>query len=238
MTTATISIARTIPNVGVLEFEETETSRAYWLRADGAKRRTRLPSVTTILKGTWPRPRLLAWYADKGADAPALLAAAAERGKAVHRFIEEFMRDGTLLPFDAFPPEYHGYLQGAARFLWEHEPKPIAIERLVCHPELNYAGRLDLIAEVDGVPTLLDFKSNPKGAIYMEAHVQAIAYVIADERCGAQRVDRTMLVGIAQDGTYTPVPGETDVAPKVWASALDWYKQQARLRRALGNGEA
>lgn len=234
--TATVSVARTIAGVGVLEFEESDKRRAYWLRQEGNSRRTRLPSVTTILRETWAKPRLLAWYAEQGTNAPAVLQAASERGKAVHLFVETFMRDGTLLPFEQFPVEYRGYLQGVARFLWERDPKPIAVERLVCHPEMNYAGRLDLIAEVDGARTLLDYKSNPKGAVYPEAHVQAIAYAIADERCGSAPIERVMLVGISEDGRCLPVAGEMDVTRKVWASALDYYRQIQRLKRAMTNG--
>jgi hypothetical protein len=230
--TDTTSVTREIPGIGTLEFEQTPTRRNYWLRAEGNTRRTRLPSVTSILRDTWPKPALLEWYAKNGANSPALLKAASERGTNVHRFVEVFMTTGELLPFAEFPDEHRGYLQGIARFLWEADPKPIAVERLVCHPELNYAGRLDLIAEIYGVPTLLDFKTNPRGAVYPEAHVQTTAYAIADERCGSPRVERIMIVGVAEDGTFNPVAGGDGA--KVWTSALDLYRQMARFKKSLG----
>ncbi len=41
----------------------------------------------------------------------------------------------------------------------------------------RYAGTLDLVAYVDGVRTLIDFKTSK--AIYAEAHLQNVAYQVA-----------------------------------------------------------
>jgi len=233
MSAAAIELSREIPGVGTLSFRETEKRRDYWLLAEGAQRRVRLPSVTSVLRETWAKPHLLHWYAEHGRQAPVLLEQASARGKDVHRFVETFMSTGEILPFESFPAQHRGYLQGIARFLWERDPKPIETELLVCHPELNYAGRLDLIAAVDDVVTLLDFKSNPSGRVYHEAHVQCIGYTIANDRCTGPAVERTMIVGISETGGCFPVAGEMDVTRKVWASALDYYRTLKRLERAL-----
>lgn len=225
------TLTRDVPGVGRIDFEETDSRRAYWFTPEGGKRRQRMPSVTTILRATWPKPALLEWYAKHGRDTDTLLEAAATRGRNVHRFVEHFMATGDLLEFSDFPPEHHGYLQAAARFLWDHYPQPIAVEQLVVHPELRYAGRLDLIAMLDGAPTLLDFKSNTHGTIYTEAHVQATAYVIAHERCGGEPVAGTMLVGLAEDGNYHPEAGGD--ATKLWASTLTFHDEIRRLERSL-----
>jgi hypothetical protein len=233
-TTATDS--RVIPGVGRLDFHESEKRREYWLLPEGNTRRTRLPSVTGILRDTWPKPALLQWYARLGTDAKTALEEASLRGKAVHKFVETYCKTGDLLPFDTCPEAWHPYLQGAARFLWEFDPKPVAVERLVCHPEMRYAGRLDFIGYLADAPellTLCDFKSNPKGAVYNEAHVQAVGYVIADERCGGEPIARTILVGLDEQGGVHPVVGNDHEARKVWASALDFYAQLKRLEKAL-----
>lgn len=233
--TATGQDARDIPGIGRLEFHETDRSRAYWLLPEGGKRRHRLPSVTTIISGTWPKPGLLEWYLKHGGDAPRLRDEAAARGKYVHAFIESFMRD-QWRPLSDFPTDTWPYLKGAAAFLADYNPVPIAIERLVCHPEFQYAGRPDLIAEIAGEPTLLDFKTNPEGRIYPEAHIQATAYGIANERCGDPPINRTLLVGINGEGGYNAVPGVD--ATKAWASMRDFYSHIARLKRELNGGPA
>lgn len=226
-----VRLERTIAGIGTVEFVESEKRRDYWLMPEGGERRRRMPSVTSILRGTWPKPGLLEWYAREGRGVDTALEQASARGRAVHSFVETYMTTGDLLPWEDFPAEWHGYLQGIARFLWDRQPVPIAVERLVVHPEFGYAGRLDLIAEMDG-RTLLDFKSNPKGRVYHEAHVQTHAYAIADERCGEPPVDRIVVVGVAEDGTYSEVPGAD--ASKVWASVLDFYKSLARFDKEVG----
>jgi hypothetical protein len=232
--TESVHLEREIRGVGTLQFVQSEKRREYWLLPEGGERRRRIPSVTTILRKTWPKPELLAWYAREGSNVEAVLAEAAARGTNAHTFVETFMRTGDLMPFDSFPEDHHGYLQGVARFLFDYAPEPIAVERLVVHPELNYAGRLDLIATLDdepGLPTLLDFKTNPKGRIYPEAHVQGHAYALADERCGEPRVGRVALVGIAEDGTYRFQLGAD--ASKIWGACQDMFKTMARFEKEL-----
>lgn len=233
--TDTVQVHRDVEGVGRIEFTQTEKRREYWLLPEGGQRRSRLPSVTTILRDTWPKPALLEWYS-REPNASAILANASMRGKNVHRFVETFLTTGEILPFDAFPVDHRSFLKGAARFLFEYTPEPLAVERLVCHPELRYAGRLDLIARLADAPdlvTLVDFKSNPKGNVYHEAHVQGMAYVMADKRCGGDEIDRVLLVGLDENGNVNPVIGNMHEAAKVWGAALDWYGQIKRLEKAL-----
>lgn len=238
MTTATesVTLERKVPGVGTIQFEEGERKdgrkfRNYWLTREGNSRRERMPSVTTILRATWPKPGLLEWYAREGAGVDTILEQSAARGRAAHRFVEVFMETGELLEFDAFPADYAPYLTGIAKFLWDYDPKPIAVERLVVYPELNYAGRLDLIAAIDDVPTLLDFKTNPRGKVYPEAHIQVHAYALAEKRCNGDDVDATMVVGVGEDGNYHAVPGAD--ASKIWGAVLDFYKTLKRFDKEL-----
>jgi len=228
--TDNVSASRDIPGVGRLDFEQTERSRSYWLLPAGGQRRTRLPSVTSILRDTWPKPQLLEWYA-RTPDASAVLKNASERGKAVHRFIETYLTTGNFLDFAEFPEDYWPYLRGAASFLWEYDPIPVSVELLVCHPEIGFAGRHDLLAEIGGQLTLVDYKTNPKGAVYPEAHVQCHAYALADERCGGVKVERTLIVGIGEDGSTNVVPGAD--ASKMWGSVMDFYRTMKRFEKAL-----
>jgi hypothetical protein len=165
-----------------------------------------------------------------------MLQIASARGKACHKLVETYLTTGDLLGFDLFPDDFRGYLSGAARFLFEFDPQPLAVELLVCHPEFRYAGRLDLIARLADAPdlvTLVDFKSNPAGRVYNEAHVQTVGYRMAHERCGGIPIDRTVLVGLDEAGNVKPVIGNDHEARKVWASALDFYGQLKRLEKAL-----
>lgn len=55
--------------------------------------------------------------------------------------------------------------------------KPLFIEQVVFSRTHQYAGTMDLLAEVNGVVTLVDFKTGK--AIYAEAHLQNVAYQAA-----------------------------------------------------------
>ena len=55
--------------------------------------------------------------------------------------------------------------------------KPLFIEQTVFSKTHGYAGTMDLLAEVEGVVTLVDFKTGK--AVYAEAHLQNVAYQAA-----------------------------------------------------------
>lgn len=217
---------RVIPGVGTLEAIQ-EPKREYWLLPEGGQRRRRLPSVTQIINGSIPKPGLVKWAARLGPAYERARDQAAERGRWIHAFVEQYMQTGELLEDE--PEDCRPYLPGIAGFLWEHDPKPLAIELIVCHPELGYAGRLDLIAEIAGVATLLDFKTNAAGRVYTEAHVQNCAYRAANERCGGVEIERGLLVGIDDQGAYNMI--EAVDASKVWGASLALYGELQRFER-------
>lgn len=234
-TTERATLSREIAGVGRLDFEETERQRNYWLLPEGKERRVRLPSVTTIIGETWSDRGLLEWYM-REPNARAIRDEASARGRDLHRFVEVYLRDGVLLPFSDFAPDRRPYLKGVARFLWEYAPRAVDVERLVCHPELRYAGRLDLLAVLSDSDalTLLDFKSNAEGNVYAKAHVQGMGYVLADRRCGGERIERAAVVGVSGHGTYRFVPTPMDEAGGAWLSAVEHHGAIKSLLKALG----
>jgi hypothetical protein len=236
-----LRLERAVDGVGVVEFEQTFNAdgstkrREYWFTPEDGVRRRRSPSVTGILRDTWPPSEgLRRWIAEQGPEGPAVLEQAAQRGAAVHRFLEHYFTSGTIADLDDYSPGHWPYLQAAAAFVWEYDPQPLEVEQLVIHPEYGYAGRPDLVARVADVPTLLDFKSNSKGRIYPEAHVQTTAYAIARERCGDPPTEQTLLVGLDEQGGARVVRG-LDV-PKVWAAVLAFHEQIRRLEKTLNGG--
>ena len=188
--------------------------------------------MTTILTDAWAKPGLVNWAAREGANIEQIRVDAFARGHDVHLFIETWMRDGTLLPFTDFPPERRPYLQAAARFLSDHDPQPEAVEQLVCHPEEGYAGRFDLLARLRGEvkPTLLDFKTSPKGDVYPEAHVQLAGYAVAEARCSGDVIEQYAVVGVAATGQYQLARSPVGKAQEAWADVL----RLRQSRRALG----
>lgn len=232
--------SRDIPGIGRIDFEQTDKRREYWLLPEGKERRVKLPSVTTILRATWPGSEgLLQWRGRLGnAEAKRVSDESMAIGNDVHRFIEVWLTTGKVLGFGDFPENRKPFLQGAVKFLVEHEPTAMigGVEKLVCHPEHKYAGRLDtlgVLKDSDAL-TLLDYKTSAGGNIYAKGHVQGWAYAMADHRCGGERVERIMVVGISGDGTFRVVETPQSEASDVWSDVLTYYGSMTRLLKALG----
>jgi hypothetical protein len=70
--------------------------------------------------------------------------------------------------------------------------KPLAIEQVVFSLTHEYAGTLDLLAAVNGVTTVVDWKTGK--AIYAEAHLQNAAYRTAINEMGHGPVSHGLIV--------------------------------------------
>lgn len=114
--------------------------------------------------------------------------------------------------------------------------KPIFIEQTVFSKVHGFAGTMDLLAEVNGVPTLVDWKSGK--AIYAEAYLQNIAYQVALAEMGHQRAEAGLIVRLPKVQTDPAfevgvVPPVADLLPtflavkQVW---LWWYAQEEAYR--------
>jgi hypothetical protein len=119
----------------------------------------------------------------KAADREKQLAATI--GTAVHAGIEWHLR--TRLGEDAGPePDLPDAAAWAVESWKDWAAKvalePLAIERTVYCLHCGYAGTLDLYARVEGIPTVLDWKTGR--AIYAEALLQNVAYRHAARRLG------------------------------------------------------
>jgi hypothetical protein len=158
-------------------------------------------------------------------------------GKDVHSFIESYLRTGDLLGFGHFPENRKPFLKGAVKFLIAHQPEAVSdgVERLVCHPEHKYAGRLDTIGILNDRAdlTLLDYKTSAGGNLYAKAHVQGAAYAMADHRCGGERVERIGVVGISGDGEFRIAWTPITEATEVWTDVLTYYKSLQSLLKVV-----
>src|SRR3990167_540103 len=136
---------------------------------------TAVPSVTWIIS-YWPNKFLEEWRAKKGyEDAEEVKIAAGDRGSAVHEAIdiilqgEEFRIDTKVqdkrrsTPTETVMRELtFEELVGVQSFIaWRDEVKPeiIAHEIVVFSDIHGYAGTVDLVCRIDGVPYVIDFKT-------------------------------------------------------------------------------
>lgn len=219
---------------------------------DGAER-TRFESVTGIVDAICPKPGLPPWAEARGiegahqawclglvdADTPPervieivrehglgadkAKLEAADRGLNVHALLEHYMRTGTAPAVHGHPEHHHGFIRGLSRFLLAFDPQPRAVEQVVVHPELAYAGRVDLVADVENLLTTIDAKTQEKGGIYTGAHVQVGLYEGARRRCGDEPASRLIVVVFAADGNFRVM--EASHPDSFIDAALAWRQQ-------------
>lgn len=140
----------------------------------------RVPGVTTIL-GILNKPALLAWawrLGDQGIEMNSYRDDLAGVGKLVHSMIlEHYDPNRTFDPAEFTPRDHDRAANSFLSFLeWEkhHLVEPVLLETPLVHEAEAYGGTLDFYGRVDGLKTLMDFKSG--SGIYEEAYYQAAAY--------------------------------------------------------------
>jgi hypothetical protein len=171
-----------------------------------------VPSVTWIA-GYYPKGvEFYKWLADKGWDeAEAVKTAAGDKGSAVHHAIEmilkgeEFRIDTKVIDKNRSTEVETIYrdlsfeeLLCVKSFLdWFNEVKPevIATERTIFSDIHNFAGTVDFVCRIDGVPYIIDFKTSK--SIWREYELQVSAYRMAMEN------GENPIFGLNENGTDT-----------------------------------
>jgi hypothetical protein len=133
---------------------------------------------------------------------------AADIGTQAHHLLEHYLRsgdgvqgdaveDGLLISPDLDERVVSCYSAGR-NWLAANSYETLHLEKLVYSRKFNYAGRLDKLATVGGVLSLVDWKSS-KG-IYPEYLLQTAAYVQAyEEEFPDQRVEKRYLIKLGKD---------------------------------------
>lgn len=118
--------------------------------------------------------------------------------------------------------------------------KPLLIEQQVWSRTHRYAGTMDLLAEVNGQVTLVDFKSGK--AVYGEAHLQNVAYQVALAEMGHATAEAGLILRLPKMQTdpafeTVPVPPVTELFSTflavrqlwTWAYAQEvaWHAKRA-----------
>lgn len=170
-----------------------------------------LPSVTQIM-----RPLSIGPY---GGISESVLAAAAEKGTAVHRAIEVHCKYGI----DACVPEYEAYFDAFVQWEQDYRPEYMGSEVRFYHRALMYAGTVDCIARVDGKTVLIDYKTT---AVLHEklCGVQLEAYAQGLKSHGVEVVEKYILQ-LKKDGRYVfqRFPGADPDRWRVFLSLITVY---------------
>lgn len=147
-----------------------------------------VPSSTWICSYV-PSKELAIWMAKKGWDEAELIKQeAGSKGSRVHKGIEVLVSGGEVKHNDCFTDgngefkelsieEYEAIIS-FKQWCDEVKPKFLASEKTVFNKELNYAGTLDCIVEIEGIKYLLDFKTSSE--VYPSHKYQISSYLHCD----------------------------------------------------------
>jgi genome maintenance exonuclease 1 len=132
--------------------------KRYYVLPNGEKFR----SVTTVLDGAMDKTALHEWRKRVGhEEAQKISTQAARRGTAVHSIAERYVLNEENYLRGAMPSGIDAF-KGVQTLLDKHVDNILGIELPLYSVALKTAGRCDLIAEFDGVPSVIDFKTSRK----------------------------------------------------------------------------
>lgn len=161
--------------------------------------------------------------------APDIKAAALRRGHFVHAATEQIdageFDEENLERF----PSVAGYIRAYMLFLERENFEPTLIERIVAHPRMRYAGRIDRCGFVGAARTLatIDLKTGaaPRWVgLQLKGYTEAIPYL--EDYQFANRPHVPLVVELHADGSYS-LPSVIPVTAAQWAATVI----VARLRR-------
>lgn len=163
----------------------------------------RVAGATTIT-GLLNKPYLIKWANNlglEGIDSSKYTDEAASIGTLAHAIVQAHLT-GETLDYTMFSPRQVDLAENSviSYLNWEaqHDIKPIMCEVPMVSDTMMYGGTVDCYCTLDGVPTLVDFKTGK--AIYDEYFVQTAAYAELLKEKG-HPVEQIIILRIGRDET-------------------------------------
>jgi len=199
------------------------------------------PSITTVLGVRKAKQKgLQEWRNRVGNDvANHIMRTAASRGTAVHHMCEDFLNniEVTQEGRDFLPWCLFSQLK---RTLESSINKIYAQECGLWSEKYRVAGRVDCIAEYNGIPSIIDFKtsrSERKDDYNLEYYIQASAYAeMFEERTGIE-IDQIVILVVTEDGAVQEfIKEKHDYLPLLVETIDDFTSQWEKENKETTNG--
>jgi genome maintenance exonuclease 1 len=201
------------------------------------------PSITTVLGVRKAKQKgLQEWRNRVGNDvANHIMRTAASRGTAVHHMCEDFLNniEVTQEGRDFLPWCLFSQLKPT---LQSNINKIYAQECGLWSEKYRVAGRVDCIAEYNGIPSIIDFKtsrSERKDDYNLEYYIQASAYAeMFEERTGIE-IDQIVILVVTEDGAVQEfIKEKHDYLPLLVETIDDFTSQWEKENEETTNGGA
>ena len=216
-------IQQTLPSPKV--FTESINRKRYYVTGEGNK----YPSITTVLSGR-NNEGLIAWRERVGEDvANNIMRTAAKRGTAVHQLVEDYLSNSELSNQDVLPTALFTILK----------PELDSINNIAMQEGALYsdkwgvAGRVDCIAEYNGILSVIDFKTSTKEKKeeWVENYfIQGSAYCEMYEERFGQEINQVVILIVTEDGAIqTFMKDKKDYLPMLKIAIEDFNKENETL---------
>lgn len=204
-----------------LKSETFPDGKRYYTLPDG----TKLPSVTTVL-GAQKKQGIMEWRKRVGeAEANRISKQATGRGTNVHTLCERYLNNESL--GDIMPDAKEMFL--SLKPLLNRINNIHYQEQALWSTQLGMAGRVDCIAEFDGVLSVIDFKTSRK--IKQSAHIedyywQTAAYALMYEELVGQPIHDLVIIMAVEDEQPLLFKQKTEDHIHGLVKAINFYKEQ------------
>ena len=188
--------------------------------------------------GSLTREQLRAklWEAETHYDAQ--WGKARKRGDVAHDMLLPLVRDGAVPNLGDYEDDLRLWLASGMKFVRDHRPKPIATEYFVASAEHGFAGRGDLLCEIDGSVIRLDYKTVTEWKYddadlrppYDENLIALAGYELGAVESDYLASDERWVVRLGPDGEYDVT--RSHATEYVFLAALTAYKQRKFLSKA------
>lgn len=203
-----------------------------------------VPSVTEVLKAVgWGMDALIRWAEKQGAKGESAEASrdrGADVGSCVHDQCECILT-GEIFDRDRYSTDV--LLQSARAVTSFHDwvaatdLRVHATELGLVHPDLRYGGTLDVWADLDGRPAIIDLKTTK--AVYPKHILQIAAYAKLVEWHYPAEIERGVIIRLGGNGGIELVEVSGDQLEQAfWTfyAALELHRREGEITRWIQQG--
>lgn len=158
---------------------------------------------------------------------------AADAGTLIHDWIEAFVKGEN--PDMLINENLTRVINDFKKFWEEKKPKVLHVEKMLCSPTRMLAGRVDLICEIDGKLTILDWKTG--SGIYPNMFPQMGAYALMfEEEYPDMKVEQLCIVNASVKNMFQyQTITEVDLMKDTYIKVLDLYKANKEVEAVCTN---
>ena len=177
------------------------------------------PSVTTVLSEKLDKTALLEWRAKVGeAEANRISTQAANRGTAIHSICEHYLLNEPSYPKGTMPSNVDTF-KALRPLIDEHIGTVYGLEYYLYSHELQTAGATDCIADFQGIPSIIDFKTArklKKEEWIQNYFLQATCYaMMAEERLPIKIPQIAIMIAVDHEEPQLFVKNKSDYVDRV-----------------------